>query len=80
MASYLICIENHQYCVDITDHQILVDGKRIQASVNSIRDSGLVLLRSENRVREFFVIEHDDHVFKVTVKGKQFNVGVEEIL
>ena len=49
MAIYRVNVGNREYVVDVTENQVMVDGKPIQASLTPLNNGGLVLLRKENR-------------------------------
>jgi pyruvate carboxylase subunit B len=78
MAVYRVNVGNREYVVDVTDDQVLVDGKPIQASLTPLNNRGLVLLRNENRARELHVMAQGNSAFAVMVNGRHLIAQVEK--
>ncbi len=69
MATYRVSVGNHEYVVDVTDDQVAVDGKPIQASLTPLNNGGLVLLRRENRARELHILPQGNSAYAVMSTG-----------
>lgn len=78
MATYRVSVGNHDYVVDVTDDQVMVDGKPIQASLTPLNNGGLVLLRQQNRARELHVLPQGNSAYSVMVNGRQLIAQVEK--
>lgn len=77
MATYRVNVGNREYVVDVTGDQVAVDGKPIQASLTSLNNGGLVLLRNENRARELHVLPQGNSAYAVMVNGRHLIAQVE---
>lgn len=77
MATYRVNVGNREYVVDVTDEQVAVDGKPIQASLTSLNNGGLVLLRKDNRARELHVMPQGNSAYAVMVNGRHLIAQVE---
>lgn len=77
MATYRVSVGNREYVVDVTDSEVIVDGKPIQASLTPLNHGGLVLLRKENRTRELHVLPQGNSGFAVMVNGRHLIAQVE---
>ena len=78
MATYRVNVGNREYVVDVTDDQVSVDGKPIQASLTPLNNGGLVLLRKENRARELHVLPQGNSAYAVMVNGRHLIAQVEK--
>lgn len=78
MAIYRVMVGNREYVVDVTDDQVSVDGKPIQASLTPLNNGGLVLLRRENRARELHILPQGKSVYAVMVNGRHLIAQVEK--
>jgi biotin carboxyl carrier protein len=78
VATYLVNVGNHEYKVDITGDKVAVDGKPIEASLTSLNNGGLVMLRKENRTRELHVLKQDSSSYAVMVNGRHLIAQVEK--
>lgn len=78
MATYRVNVGNYEYVVDVTDEQVLVNGKPVQASLTPLNDGGLVLLRKENRARELHVLPQGNSAYAVMVNGRHLIAQVEK--
>ncbi len=78
MATYRVNVGNREYVVDITDDQVAVDGKPIQASLTPLNNGGLMLLRQENRARELHVLPQGNSAYAVMVNGRHLIAQVEK--
>lgn len=78
MATYRVSVGNHEYVVDVTDDQVAVDGKPIQASLTPLNNGGLVLLRRENRARELHILPQGNSAYAVMVNGRHLIAQVEK--
>jgi biotin carboxyl carrier protein len=77
MATYRVNVGNRDYVIDVTGDQVSVDGMPIQASLTSLNNGGLVLLRKENRARELHVLPHGSSGYAVMVNGRHLIAQVE---
>lgn len=78
MAVYKVNVGTKEYVVDVTDDQIKVDGKVIQASLTPMNEGGLFLLREENRSREMHVKPQGNSAYAVMVNGRHVVAQVEK--
>jgi len=78
MATYRVSVGNHEYVVDVSDDQIAVNGKPIQASLTPLNNGGLVLLRRDNRSRELHVMAQGNSAYAVMVNGRHLVAQVEK--
>lgn len=78
MATYRVNVGNHEYMVDVTDEQVFVNGKLVQASLTLLNNGGLVLLRKENRARELHVMPQGNSAYAVMVNGRHLIAQVEK--
>ncbi len=78
MATYRVSVGNRDYMVDVTDDQVSVDGKPIQASLTPLNNGGLVLLRNESRARELHVLPKGNSAYAVMVNGRHLIAQVEK--
>jgi biotin carboxyl carrier protein len=78
MATYRVNVGKKEYLVDVTDDQIKVDGKLIEASLTPINEGGLFLLREENRAREMHVKLQGNSAYAVMVNGRHIVAQVEK--
>ena len=78
MATYRVSVGNHEYLVDVAGDQVSVDGKPIQASLTSLNNGGLVMLRQENRARELHVLPQGNSSYAVMVNGRHLIAQVEK--
>jgi biotin carboxyl carrier protein len=77
MATYRVSVGNHEYVVDVTGEQVAVNGKPVQASLTSLNNGGLVMLRRENRARELHVLPKGNSAYAVMVNGRHMIAQVE---
>ena len=78
MTTYRVNVGNREYMVDVSDDQIAVDGKPIQASLTSLNNGGLVLLRRDNQARELHVMAQGNSAYAVMVNGRHLVAQVEK--
>lgn len=78
MATYRVSVGNREYVVDVSDDQVTVDGKPIQASLTPLNSGGLVLLRKDNRARELHVMAQGNSAYAVMVNGRHLVAQVEK--
>lgn len=78
MATYRVNVGNREYVVDVSDDQVAVDGKPIQASLTALNNGGLMMLRQENRARELHVQPQGNSAFAVMVNGRHLLAQVEK--
>lgn len=78
MATYRVSVGNREYVVDVTGDQVAVDGKPVQASLTSLNNGGLVMLRQENRARELHVMSQGNSAYAVMVNGRHLIAQVEK--
>ncbi len=78
MAIYRVSVGNREFVVDVTDEQVTVDGKPIQASLTPLNNGGLVLLRRENRARELHILPQGNSAYAVMVNGRHLIAQVEK--
>jgi biotin carboxyl carrier protein len=78
MAIYRVSVGNREYVVDVTGDQVAVDGKPIQASLTSLNNGGLVLLRKDNRARELHILPQGNSAYAVMVNGRHLIAQVEK--
>lgn len=78
MAIYKVNVGKKVFVVDVTDDQITVDGKPVNASLTPINEGGLFLLRQENRAREMHVKPQGNSAYAVMVNGRHVMAQVEK--
>jgi biotin carboxyl carrier protein len=78
MAIYRVNVCNRDYMVDVSDDKVAVDGKPVQASLTSLNDGGLLLLRNENRAREMHVRSQGNSAYAVMINGRHLVAQVEK--
>src|SRR5512138_2888007 len=78
MATYRVNIGQREYVVDVTGDQVAVDGMPIQASLTSLNNGGLVLLRKDNRARELHVCPQGPSAYAVMVNGRHLIAQVSK--
>ena len=78
MTTYRVSVGNREYVVDVSDDQVAVDGKPVQASLTALNTGGLVLLRNENRARELHVQAQGNSAYAVMVNGRHLVAQVEK--
>jgi glutaconyl-CoA/methylmalonyl-CoA decarboxylase subunit gamma len=78
MATYRVNVGNRDYMVDVSDDKVAVDGKPIQASLTSLNNGGLLLLRNENRARELHVQSQGNSAYAVMINGRHLVAQVEK--
>lgn len=78
MATYRVSVGKQEYVVDVTNNQVLVNGKPIDASLTPINEGGLFMLRSENRAREMHIHPQGNSAYGVMVNGRHLVAQVEK--
>jgi biotin carboxyl carrier protein len=78
MATYRVNVSNRDYVVDVVDGKVAVDGKPFQASLTSLNNGGMMLLRNENRAREMHVRAQGNSAYAVMVNGRHLVAQVEK--
>ncbi len=78
MATYRVSVSDHEYVVDVTADQLMVDGKPIRASLTPLNNGGLVLLRQDNKARELHVMPQGNSIYAVMVNGRHLIAQVEK--
>lgn len=78
MATYRVSVSNHEYVVDVSGDQLMVDGKPVQASLTPLNNGGLVLLRQENKSRELHIMPQGNSIYAVMVNGRHLIAQVEK--
>lgn len=78
MATYRVSVSNHEYVVDVSGDQVMVDGQPVQASLTPLNNGGLVLLRQENKARELHIMPQGNSIYAVMVNGRHLIAQVEK--
>ncbi len=78
MAIYKVNVGKKIFMVDVTDDQICVDGKPVNASLTPLNEGGLFLLRQDNRAREMHVQAQGNSSYAVMVNGRHVMAQVEK--
>ena len=78
MATYRVSVGKQEYVVDVTNEQVLVNGKPIDASLTPINEGGLFLLRRDNRAREMHISPRGNSAYGVMVNGRHLVAQVEK--
>ncbi len=78
MATYRVNVGNRDYVVDVTDDQVSVDGMPIKASLTSLNNGGLVLLRRDSHAREMHIRAQGNSAYAVMVNGRHLVAQVEK--
>jgi biotin carboxyl carrier protein len=78
MATYRVNVGNREYVVDVSEDRVAVDGMPIQASLTTLNNGGLVMLRQENRARELHVRPQGNSAYSVMVNGRHLVAQVEK--
>ncbi len=78
MATYKVNVGKKVFVVDVTEDQITVDGKPVNASLTPLNEGGMFLLRQENRAREMHVKPQGNSAYAVMVNGRHVVAQVEK--
>lgn len=78
MSTYRVSVGKQEYVVDVTNEQVLVNGKPIDASLTPINEGGLFMLRRENRAREMHIHPQGNSTYGVMVNGRHLVAQVEK--
>ena len=78
MATYRVSVGKQEYVVDVTNEQVLVNGKPINVSLTPINEGGLFMLRRENRAQEMHIHPKGNSAYGVMVNGRHLVAQVEK--
>lgn len=77
MALYQVKIGPKAYRVEITDHEIMVDGECHPVSLTALNGGGLYLLRHGNQNRELHVRMRGQKSYEMTSDGRRIVTQIE---
>ena len=78
MAIYRVYVGRNEYCIDVTDKSLLVNGEQIQADLIPLNEVGAYLLRLGNRKREIQVNAEGKSMYSMTSRGRRIIARVEK--
>lgn len=76
MADYRVTIANRTYDVSIQDDQLIVNGDRISYYMDSLKDTGLHILRQPNKNTEAYVEPNQQGSYDVQIEGNHLSAEV----
>ena len=78
MTIYRVSIGKREYMVDVTDHQVSVNGEPMQAELDSLNEGGLYVLRGGSRSREMHLHALSQKAYAILVNGRHVIAQVEK--
>ncbi len=69
MTMYAVSVGDRQYCVEVRESQLLVDGEPVNFELTSLNGNGMHLFRQGERNTEMYFKAVGDDDYEVHVRG-----------